>query len=88
MWSVKGRPMVLVINNQSGLSEISIRVDLFDFIRIMTGASWLYTTRRASDGSATDGSGRQVEYRVFTLILAFFFLHAYVNGEVLLIIVH
>ena len=68
--------MVFVTNNQSGLSEISRKSWIFLILSgIATGASWLCYYKALQMGSATEVAAVDKLSIVFTLILAFFFLH-------------
>ena len=68
--------MVFVTNNQNGLSEISRKSWIFLILSgIATGASWLCYYKALQMGSATAVAAVDKLSIVFTLILAFFFLH-------------
>ena len=68
--------MVFVTNNQNGLSEISRKSWIFLILSgIATGASWLCYYKALQMGSATEVAAVDKLSIVFTLILAFFFLH-------------
>ena len=68
--------MVFVTNNQSGLSEISWKSWIFLILSgLATGASWLCYYKALQMGSATEVAAVDKLSIVFTLILAFFFLH-------------
>ena len=68
--------MVFVTNNQSGLSEISRKSWIFLILSgIATGASWLCYYKALQMGSAAEVAAVDKLSIIFTLILAFFFLH-------------
>ena len=77
--------MVFVTNNQSGLSEISRKSWIFLILSgIATGASWLCYYKALQMGSATEVAAVDKLSIVFTLILAFFFLHDTFTGKSLI----
>lgn len=68
--------MVFVTNNQNGLSEISRKSWIFLILSgIATGASWLCYYKALQMGSAAEVAAVDKLSIIFTLILAFFFLH-------------
>ena len=68
--------MVFITNNQSGLAQISKKSWVFLILSGMaTGASWLCYYRALQLGKATEVAAVDKLSIVFTLILAFIFLH-------------
>lgn len=68
--------MVFITNNQSGLAQISKKSWVFLILSgIATGASWLCYYRALQLGKATEVAAVDKLSIVFTLILAFIFLH-------------
>ena len=68
--------MVFITNNQSGLAQISKKSWVFLILsRMATGASWLCYYRALQLGKATEVAAVDKLSIVFTLILAFIFLH-------------
>jgi len=68
--------MVFITNNQSGLAQISKKSWVFLILSgLATGASWLCYYRALQLGKATEAAGGGRPRLVFTLILAFIFLH-------------
>ena len=68
--------MVFITNNQSGLAQISKKSWVFLILSgIATGASWLCYYRALQLGKATEVAAVDKLSIIFTLILAFIFLH-------------
>ena len=68
--------MVFITNNQSGLAQISKKSWVFLILSgIATGASWLCYYRALQLGKVTEVAAVDKLSMVFTLILAFIFLH-------------
>jgi membrane protein len=68
--------MVFITNNQSGLAQISKKSWVFLILSgLATGASWLCYYRALQLGKATEVAAVDKLSIVFTLILAFIFLH-------------
>ena len=68
--------MVFITNNQSGLAQISKKSWVFLILSgIATGASWLCYYRALQLGKATEVAAVDKLSIVFTLSLAFIFLH-------------
>lgn len=68
--------MVFITNNQSGLAQISKKSWVFLILSGMaTGASWLCYYRALQLGKTTEVAAVDKLSIVFTLILAFIFLH-------------
>ena len=68
--------MVFVTNNQSGLAQISKKSWVFLILSgIATGASWLCYYRALQLGKATEVAAVDKLSIIFTLVLAFIFLH-------------
>lgn len=68
--------MVFITNNQSGVAQISKKSWVFLILSGMaTGASWLCYYRALQLGKATEVAAVDKLSIVFTLILAFIFLH-------------
>ena len=68
--------IVFITNNQSGLAQISKKSWVFLILSgIATGASWLCYYRALQLGKATEVAALGKLSIVFTLILAFIFLH-------------
>ena len=68
--------IVFITNNQSGLAQISKKSWVFLILSgIATGASWLCYYRALQLGKATEVAAVDKLSIVFTLILAFIFLH-------------
>ena len=68
--------MVFITNNQSGLAQISKKSWIFLILSgIATGASWLCYYRALQLGKATEVAAVDKLSIIFTLILAFIFLH-------------
>lgn len=68
--------MVFITNNQSGLAQISKKSWVVLILSgIATGASWLCYYRALQLGKATEVAAVDKLSIVFTLILAFIFLH-------------
>ena len=68
--------MVLITNNQSGLAQISKKSWVFLILSgLATGASWLCYYRALQLGKATEVAAVDKLSIIFTLILAFIFLH-------------
>ena len=68
--------MVFIMNNQSGLAQISKKRWVFLILSgIATGASWLCYYRALQLGKATEVAAVDKLSIIFTLILAFIFLH-------------
>ena len=68
--------MVFITNNQSGVAQISKKSWVFLILSgLATGASWLCYYRALQLGKATEVAAVDKLSIVFTLILAFIFLH-------------
>lgn len=68
--------IVFITNNQSGLAQISKKSWAFLILSgVATGASWLCYYRALQLGKATEVAAVDKLSIVFTLILAFIFLH-------------
>lgn len=68
--------MVFITNNQSGVAQISKKSWVFLILSgIATGASWLCYYRALQLGKVTEVAAVDKLSIVFTLILAFIFLH-------------
>lgn len=68
--------MVFITNNQSGVAQISKKSWVFLILSGMaTGASWLCYYRELQLGKVTEVAAVDKLSMVFTLILAFIFLH-------------
>ena len=68
--------MVFITNNQSGLAQISKKSWVFLILSgIATGASWLCYYRALQLGKATEVAAVDKLSIIFTLVLAFIFLH-------------
>ena len=68
--------IVFITNNQSGLAQISKKSWVFLILSgLATGASWLCYYRALQLGKATEVAAVDKLSIVFTLILAFIFLH-------------
>ena len=68
--------MVFITNNQSGLAQISKKSWVFLILSgLATGASWLCYYRALQLGKATEVAAVDKLSIIFTLILAFIFLH-------------
>ena len=68
--------IVFITNNQSGLAQISKKSWVFLILSgIATGASWLCYYRALQLGKATEVAAVDKLSIIFTLILAFIFLH-------------
>jgi len=68
--------MVFITNNQSGVAQISKKSWVFLILSGMaTGASWLCYYRALQLGKVTEVAAVDKLSMVFTLILAFIFLH-------------
>ena len=68
--------IVFITNNQSGLAQISKKSWVFLILSgLATGASWLCYYRALQLGKATEVAAVDKLSIIFTLILAFIFLH-------------
>ena len=68
--------MVFITNNQSGLAQISKKSWVFLILSgLATGASWLCYSRALQLGKATEVAAVDKLSIIFTLVLAFIFLH-------------
>ena len=68
--------MVFITNNQSGLAQISKKSWVFLILSgLATGASWLCYYRALQLGKATEVAAVDKLSIIFTLVLAFIFLH-------------
>ena len=68
--------MVFITNNQSGLVQISKKSWVFLILSgLATGASWLCYYRALQLGKATEVAAVDKLSIIFTLVLAFIFLH-------------
>lgn len=68
--------MVFITNNQSGLAQISKKSWVFLILSgLATGASWLCYYRALQLGKATEVVAVDKLSIIFTLVLAFIFLH-------------
>ena len=68
--------IVFITNNQSGLAQISKKSWVFLILSgLATGASWLCYYRALQLGKATEVAAVDKLSNIFTLILAFIFLH-------------
>ena len=68
--------IVFITNNQSGLAQISKKSWVFLILSgLATGASWLCYYRALQLGKATEVAAVDKLSIIFTLVLAFIFLH-------------